>query len=537
VEKIGRYQIVRELGRGAMGLVYHAVDPAIGRPVAIKTIRLTDLLQAEERGKLRERLFREARAAGILSHPNIVTIYDMAAEDEITYIAMEFVDGVSLEQLMAEGRPLDVPAALNILRQTAAALDYAHSKGIVHRDVKPANVLIAGDAVKVTDFGIAKATAADQFTMTGAIVGTPNYMSPEQVQGLTVDGRADQFSLAVMAYELFTGEKPFSGEHLTTVVYKIVAEEPPPPFRLNATIGIRADSVIRKALGKKPEARFATCAEFVSALESACDTARSLRLAPRGASSTLPTVVEAVPPAPAPPAFARAEAPASRRPSALPLFAALLVAGGLIGMIAWQASPERKSEATPPPQQTQPEKKPNPMAPPESPPPQPPAATEEQPAEPEPQPPPAPQPRQRPAVEQTVQIASNPPGATAVLDRDPARSCQTPCALEALPGRHTISIKLAGHQEERREVVVGGSAQELPLISLRPFGGTLMLSSTPAGATVSINGRLRPETTPARFQLAPGSYSVTVEKDGMRKTVQVEIRNGVTKYQPVELGT
>ena len=230
MDRIGRYKIVRELGRGAMGVVYHAIDPNIGRPVAIKTIQLGDVRKPEEQKRLRERLFREARSAGILSHPGIVTIYDVEQQGDLAYIAMEYVDGPTLDQVLCEPRTARPPSRMfSILGQTAAALDYAHHKGIVHRDIKPANIMIAADGTaKITDFGIAKITTSEHLTMTGSIVGTPHYMSPEQVQGQPMDGRSDQFSLAVIAYEMLTGEKPYTGEHLTTVVYKIVAEEPVP---------------------------------------------------------------------------------------------------------------------------------------------------------------------------------------------------------------------------------------------------------------------------------------------------------------------
>ena len=230
MDRIGRYKIVRELGRGAMGVVYHAIDPNIGRPVAIKTIRLSDVASGDEQKRLRERLFREARSAGMLSHPGIVTIYDVEEQDGLAYIAMEYVDGPTLDQLLSGSTPITPEGMFSILGQTAVALDYAHGKSIVHRDIKPANIMIAADGTtKIADFGIAKVTTSEQFTMTGSIVGTPHYMSPEQVQGQTVDGRSDQFSLAVIAYEMLTGEKPYTGEHLTTVVYKIVAEEPVAP--------------------------------------------------------------------------------------------------------------------------------------------------------------------------------------------------------------------------------------------------------------------------------------------------------------------
>src|SRR5690242_16349229 len=238
MDRIGRYKIVRELGRGAMGVVYHAIDPNIGRPVAIKTLQIGSR-KPEEQERLRERLFREARSAGIPSHPGIVTIYDVEQQGDLAYIAMEFVDGPTPDQLLSEEPPIAPQKLLAILSQTAVALDYAHQKGIIHRDIKPANIMIAANgSAKITDFGIAKITTSDQLTMTGAIVGTPHYMSPEQVQGHPIDGRSDQFSLAVIAYEMLTGEKPYTGEHLTTVVYKIVTEDPPEPRRLNPSLSL-----------------------------------------------------------------------------------------------------------------------------------------------------------------------------------------------------------------------------------------------------------------------------------------------------------
>src|ERR1041385_5232438 len=177
MDRSGRYKIVRELGRGAMGVVYHAIDPNIGRPVAIKTIQLGAVRNPDEQQRLRERLFREARSAGILSHPGIVTIYDVEQQDDLAYIAMEYVDGPTLDHLLSGPEPLTGEQMISVLSQTATALDYAHQKGIVHRDIKPANIMIAADGTaKITDFGIAKVTASDQFTMTGSIVGTPHYM-------------------------------------------------------------------------------------------------------------------------------------------------------------------------------------------------------------------------------------------------------------------------------------------------------------------------------------------------------------------------
>jgi len=290
VEQIGRYRILDELGRGATGVVYRAQDPAIGRIIAIKTIRLSDFTDEAERDRLRERLFREAQSAGILSHPNIVTIYDISEENGLAYIYMEFVDGPPLEKILNSAEPLLPDGLLSILRQIALALDYAHKKGIVHRDIKPANILIHESTLaKITDFGVAK-ILSQQMTQSGVMMGTPNYMSPEQVQGHAVDGRADQFSLAVIAYEVLTGEKPFVADHLPSLLYRIVREEPVPPQRLNPTLSPQVEVVLRKALSKSAADRYPTAVEFVDALTEACNVNPSWRPLPRSGSQNLPTI-------------------------------------------------------------------------------------------------------------------------------------------------------------------------------------------------------------------------------------------------------
>jgi serine/threonine protein kinase len=289
VEQIGRYHIVGELGRGAMGIVYRAQDPAIGRTIAIKSIRLKDLTDDAERERLRERLFREAQSAGMLSHPGIVTIYDIAEENGMAYIFMEFVNGPPLEKMLLSARTPDKETLLTIFRQTAAALDYAHKKGIVHRDIKPANIMIHEDgAAKITDFGVAK-IVSQQMTVAGTMMGTPSYMSPEQIQGGEITGRTDQFSLAVMVYEVLTGEKPFTAEYLPTLLYRIVREEPAPPQRLNTTLTSQIEAVLRKALAKNPLDRYETCTDFVAALAGACNAAPGWIPLPRGASPSMPT--------------------------------------------------------------------------------------------------------------------------------------------------------------------------------------------------------------------------------------------------------
>ncbi len=275
-------------------MVYRAQDPAIGRIIAIKTIRLSDFTDATERERLRERLFREAQSAGMLSHPNIVTIYDIAEENGLAYIFMECVDGPPLEKVLNGAEPIPSENALVILRQTAIALDYAHQKGIVHRDIKPANILIHERThAKITDFGVAK-IMSQQMTQSGVMMGTPNYMSPEQVQGHAVDGRADQFSLAVIAYEMLTGEKPFLADQLPALLFRIVREDPVPPQRLNPTVGPQVEMVLKKALAKSANDRYGTCIEFVDALAGALQSSPGWRPLPRSSAHSMPTMAGVV---------------------------------------------------------------------------------------------------------------------------------------------------------------------------------------------------------------------------------------------------
>ena len=227
VRTIGRYRAFGELGRGAMGVVYRGFDPLIGRTVALKTLSI-DTADPQAR-EFRDRLYREAAAAGALSHPNIVTIFDIIEDGGVTAVAMEYIEGRSLSAIIAERAPLPIDLAVEILDQICSALDYAGGQGIVHRDVKPANILVtsAGRA-KVTDFGVAR-LALSTMTQAGTVLGSPSYMSPEQVKGLSLDGRSDLFSAAVVFFEMITRERPFAGNDIATTMYRIAHEPPTPP--------------------------------------------------------------------------------------------------------------------------------------------------------------------------------------------------------------------------------------------------------------------------------------------------------------------
>src|SRR6267154_679923 len=268
VTKAGRYEFLGELGRGAMGVVYKAMDPVIGRTVAVKTIRLSEEGTGLSRPELLTRFQTEARAAGLLTHPNIVVVFD-AEEDDLYYITMELVEGKSLQALLDDGHAFPLPRTLRIMDQTCSALQFAHERNVIHRDIKPANLMLtADDTVKVTDFGTAKILQFGTVQQTAHVMGTPSYMSPEQVKGRAVDGRSDIFSLGVMLYEMVTGEKPFPGQNITTVIYKIMNEEPTAPRDIDSSIHPGISAIVMKALVKDPDQRYQNCREMLEDLRN-----------------------------------------------------------------------------------------------------------------------------------------------------------------------------------------------------------------------------------------------------------------------------
>jgi serine/threonine protein kinase len=267
LEKLGRYEIVRELGRGAMGVVYEGYDPVVGRRVAVKTARRDVIDSSTRADELMERFLREARAAGALSHPNIVTIYDAGEENGVAYIAMEFLDGTDLQKLLEQNRKFPVERVLEITSTICAALSHAHANGVIHRDIKPANVVVLDNGlIKVADFGIAHISNS-QLTQEGAVIGTPHYMSPEQFMGHAIDERSDLFSAGVIVYEMLTGEKPFHGNSLSAVMHSVLNVLPVSPRQLNFTVSDCLSRVVMKALSKDVRARYQTADDMCRALK------------------------------------------------------------------------------------------------------------------------------------------------------------------------------------------------------------------------------------------------------------------------------
>ena len=328
-KKLGKYEIRRELGKGAMGVVYEGWDAGIGRRVALKTVR-RDQLEGGEAEELLSRFKREAQAAGRLNHPNVVSVYEYGedgggdGDSGTAFIAMEYIEGRELKDYFDKDERFPLPVIVSLMTQLLDALGHAHAAGIVHRDIKPANIFLVdgGSRVKVGDFGIARLESSN-LTQAGSVLGTPAYMSPEQFMGQTVDGRSDLFSAGVILYQFLTGEKPFTGQ-LTTIMHKVLKEEPIAPSELNVQVPASFDALVRKALAKRPDERFQNAQAFAAALQSVLQApaadpdATVIGGAPADSDATL--VPRSAPVTPVAPAAASATAPASetttRRPAA-----------------------------------------------------------------------------------------------------------------------------------------------------------------------------------------------------------------------------
>jgi len=362
IERLGKYQIQSILGQGAMGVVYKGFDPVIGRTVALKTIR-KGVFAAKDLEPMLTRLKHEAQAAGRLTHSGIVTVYDYGDEGETAFIAMEYVQGRELAELLERGERPNLATAIDMVNQLLDILGYFHTHGVVHRDIKPGNILVLADGrIKVTDFGIAKIEASD-LTQFGDVLGTPSYMSPEQYEGLPVDGRSDLFSVGVLLYQLLTGAKPFPGTTMATIMQRVLNSVPAKVSELNGRLPANLDRVVEKALAKKARDRFQSAAEFSAALNQAClglDLGSNGELVgcpfssdPRGEATVAlaATGSDASPPPQSAPGYSDLPVAAAKPHRLGPLLLAGLVllalAAGWLGIRVFSHSAEPRREAAP----------------------------------------------------------------------------------------------------------------------------------------------------------------------------------------------
>ena len=576
LETVGRYEIIGELGRGAMGVVYKAKDPTIGRTVALKTMRLD--VHGLDAAEMVRRFQNEARAAGVLSHSNIVTIYDAGQHDGIFYIAMEFIQGTTLHELIAEKHILTTEEVIQYSRQICRGLDYAHSHGIVHRDVKPANIMITGNGtVKIMDFGIAK--AGGSMTSTGQVLGTPNYMAPEQVKGRPLDGRSDLFSFGVILYEMLTGEKPFVGQNVTTIIYKIVNENPIAPRDLDVTVHPGLSAIVVKALAKLPEDRYQSGAELVRDLENyknleSITTVSSRKVAeaaPMHATSSssaaspavvtsaldktavLPLKVAAGNAVRAPqPAVAKAKTPILMRrkiavaPRVTKKMLAtavglVLLLGSTLGAFAYYRTHARMQQIESVVKAAEPQ-------------PQSPSQTDQpslslQPASgtntatgaksgnsgiardttvkyvravatsPAKTQKPAISPNQVFTQQSELRFVSKPDGAKVEVDGWSEPSWVTPFTASHLAaGLHTVVFTKAGFISQTRTVESAAGKSLDVAADLNPAVSTIVVTSNPQGANVWLDGRDSGMTTPAQLTVEKGVHRVSVRKAGFKET-------------------
>jgi serine/threonine-protein kinase len=489
----GRYVVERELGRGAMGVVYLAEDPAIGRKVAIKTIPLEAIGLESDQSTLRLRLLKEARSAGILSHAGIVTVYDVQEQDAMACIIMEFVDGTTLQHRMSAGK-LPVTEIIDLLDQTATALDYAHSKNVLHRDIKPANIMVTtSGATKIADFGVAKLTDAGTATKT-AVVGTPSYMAPEQVASKPLFAATDQFSFAVLAFEMLAGRKPFEADSVSALLFQIVYQPPAPLRESNPGIPADVEKVLKKALSKEPKDRYASCSEFVKALRAACG----------------------VKPPPEPIVAAK-----ERKPLWKPLagvVAVLAIAAFVSAILILkpvQTSPTSEKGA---PQEQIVDTSVPPSDPPKSTPSQPAPTQSSAPSSPTARP-------DRPPRAAPVSISSIPAEAALFVNEAP---CSNPCQAELPYGPHRARAILEGYRIAYRSFEVSGPLEIR--IPMEKAVGVLDVRG-PNGAVIYVDGAAWKEPAPARIELPAGKYRFRLEINGVKTTErELTVEDGQTLH-------
>jgi serine/threonine-protein kinase len=556
--RLGRYELLEVLGHGAMGVVYKANDAFLDRTVAVKTYR-QDIAITED---IRRRFEREVRTSSKLNHPNIVVVYDGGLEQDIPYLAMEFIEGPTLAAELTRRGRLPTDEALAMMEGIADGLAYAHDRGVVHRDLKPANILLAGGRhPKIADFGVARLMSS-QTAATTTLVGTPSYMAPEQIEGKAVDARCDVFALAILAYELLTGRKPFAGEGLATVLFQIMNVDPEPPSHVDPNLPKALDEVLARALAKDPTQRTRDVATFASELRKAFAPAEPLPAAAAAPSSGMHAPLDVGDFQ----AF-RDLAPRSRKSSLLgPAIAVVILLAAVLAVIVYlrssrrvpvplvEETPVAVTTAAPPTEApvapTSPPPSPKPTEKPTEPPPPEPTAVRVKPTlAPTVPPPPTAVPPLRPRptaavrpVEPTaapvapppraaaenpaIDVISEPPGAEVVVDG--AVKGRTPLRISDLdPGSYDFEVRKEGYASYKKSTQLESAADYTMKVTLRMIVNSLRILSQPPGATVRVNGDLKGRTPLTLGQLPSGHYEVTGDLEGYpQQAIGVELNDG-----------